>query len=504
MPPTSVGGANALGQVTGDYVGSRNEYDDYVIDTLIRNYKTGAGGLPGYGDASIGQPNQADFGTPERPLSPQTQKYFEDYVTRFAGNDPWILDNFGQPPGRGATYQQDPNSPAAVTGSYADRARDSAAENALDRASSERIAAGNNAVGMAGVAADRERTASNERVAGMQEAGATSRVQMQIEGSWREAMLADATRRYVAEGDWGVQKWVTSENNTAAMARLQMQLQFDREALAQQAVVEKQRHHEQMIGLALEVAKYDAELAGSPRNWLKYAGWLKSRNVIVNGMTLAMAAQEVNESEIDPGTVAESTGSNVAAIAAQTEAQQIQTGGQSGGATSTQNAFGADMQELLFGADQTHNGQPVNATATPTMGQQQATPSPEELAGVTDYSAFAKKLLGMNPLAPATEEASVPNLEAISAGLQTGGGQRKAGFGAWTGPTTNALGMNVNEISGKDTNYKQFASLLPTEQEMKVGEVASIRGDAGISDWVAEMERSRPKGGGGSGSLAWG
>ena len=488
--PTSVGGANALGMVTGDYTGSTDEWQDMVIADLIKNYKSGAGGMGGYGDGSIGQPNPADMGTPDKPLSYQTVKYWEDYVKKFGASDPWITSNYGAPPGRNATFETDPNSPAAITGSWKDRNAAAEKEAAAQRAFDASENAADRAVSMAGIA-------SGERIAGMQEAGATARVQMQIEGSWREAMLADATRRYVAEGDWGVQKWVTTENNTAAMARLQVQLQFDREALAQQAIAEKNRHHEQMVGLALEVAKYDAELAASPRNWLKYAGWLQQRNIVVNGMTLAMAAQEVPEESITPATVANGTGSNVAGI----ETAQELASGASGGSASSQNAFGADTMQLTGAEGAAGPNVNVN-TQNPTMNPMTPTPSAQDLSNTTDYAALARNLLGMNPLAPTEADVSPQNLQNISNNLRTAERPRIAGFGAGNFPTTNALGMQVNETMGKDVRYDQFANLLPTEQEMKVGEVASIRGDAGVSDWVAEMERSRPKGGGSS--LAWG
>ena len=476
VSPTSIGGANAIGQVTPDYVGSRDEWEDYVIDSLINNYKRGYGGAGGYADGSIGQPNPNDFGTPDKPLSAQTQKYWEDYVRKFGANDPDIVQNFGSPPNRNASFVDDPNSASKL---QADNNAWKTGENALDRALERDLDAG-----------------ATNRTA-MQEAGATQRTQMQIDSSWKEATLADATRRYIAEGDWGVQKWVTSENNGAAMARLQMQLQFDREALAQQAVAEKNRHHADMVSLALEVAKYDAELAASPRNWLKYAGWLKARNIVVNGMNLAMASQEVPEESIDPGTVANATGSNVAGLQAQAELQS----GASGGSTSSQDAFGA--QTIDYGNDQMLNGQAQNQTPTPaTMGAAQPTLSPEQIAGATDYTKLAKDLLGMNPLAPTEADVSQENLQGIANGLQTSGRGKIAGFGASGAPTTNALGIEVPEANGKDVNYRQFSSLLPSEQQMKVGAVESVRGSAGISDWVAEMERSRPKGNGSS--LAWG
>lgn len=475
--------------VTPDYVGSAEEWEDYVIDSLISRYKTGQGGAGGYASGGIGQPDPADFNNPSKPLSAQTQQYWENYVRKYGASDPWIVENFGPRPGRNATYVQDPNSASAIQGSWKDRSAWEAEQNEKDRAKDLAIAGMQHSAAMAQIAASKE-------IAALQEAGATQRTQMQIEASWREAMLADATRRYIAEGDWGVQKWVTTENNTAAMARLQMQLQFDREALAQQAIAEKNRHQEQMVALALEVAKYDADLAASPRNWLKYAAWLKERDIVVNGLSLAMAAQEVPDTAIDPGTVANSTGDNIGAI--QTS-QEALVSGQSGGAVSSQDAFGAGTQEMAAAGGQ----QPqTTAVTNQGLGDMRPTISAQQLSGTTDYAALARQLLGMNPMAASGEEASTANLQSIQDSLRTSKPGRVASFGAYGGPTTNALGVQVSEVSGGDVDYRKFSKLLPSQQEAKVGAIESVRGPYGVSDWVKEMEMSRPKGD--TSSLAWG
>lgn len=463
-----------------DYAGSRQDWINTVARTLMENWIMGRGGLPGYGDASIGQPSQADFNNGGASITEQTKAYFMKYAEKFGANDPWIVEQFGAPPDRSATYQPNPNSASSISGTFAERSAFEAGENEKDRA------------------VDREGFATQERIAAMQDAGATERtrmqesgaterVSMQIAASWAEATLADATRRYIAEGDWGVQKWVTNENNTAAMERLQLQLAFDREVLAQQAVAEKNRNHEAMLGLALEVAKYDAELAASPRNWLKYAGWLQKRNIIVNGMSLAMAAQEVPEDEIDPATVADATGSNIAAMQAAEEANAIVSGA-SGGSTSAQDPF--------TGTQQVAGGAPGGAATTPGTAVQQAgaTPSAEEL-GQMDPGALANQLLGSNPWAADGADTTQQNLQNIANSLTTANRPRVASFGAYGGSTTNALGIDIPEASGHQVDYRQFSRLLPSEQEAKIGAVESVRGSAGVSDYIKEMEASRPKGG---------
>ena len=72
--------------------------------------------------------------------------------------------------------------------------------------------------------------------------------------------------------------------------------------------------------------------------------------------------------------------------------------------------------------------------------------------------------------------------------------ERVASFGAYGGPTTNALGIDIPEASGQQVDYRQFSRLLPSEQQAKVGAVESVRGSSGVSDFIKEMESARPKG----------
>ncbi len=70
---------------------------------------------------------------------------------------------------------------------------------------------------------------------------------------------------------------------------------------------------------------------------------------------------------------------------------------------------------------------------------------------------------------------------------------RVPGFGAWLGPTKNALDMEVNPM-GHQVDYRQFRNMIPTAQEMKLGEVESVRGKFGVNDFIKEMDAYRPKG----------
>jgi hypothetical protein len=459
--PNSVGGANALGMVTPDYSGSRQEWETRVLRDLLDNYAWGRGGMPGYGNGSIGQPNPADFGN--QTISGQTYSYFERYVKQFGANDPWITQNYGAPPTRNATYVPDPNSPASIQGTYAERAKEAAQE----RASRERIAAGQNAAQIA--------------AANIQANAQITATRMQTENAWRIAQLDDATRRYIAEGDWGTQKWVTEANNAGAMARLQLELGQRDEELAQRAVEERDRHGEAMTGLALEVAKYDAELAASPRNWLKYAAWLKDRDILVNGITLAMAAQEVPDAMINPAAVAQSTGDNLAA--AQT-AQEAQTGQPAAPPT---DAGGGAAASPAPGTGQAPAPAPQGTTDTPGPRAAAAAPHQETPAEM------ARRLLGsfQQTSAETTPEALQATVNSLGTTGQGGAFKSNASGGT----ATNAQGINIPEFQGKDVDYRNFGRLLPVQQQMKAGAVASVRGDAGVSDWVAEMNKSRPKGG---------
>lgn len=464
---TSLGGAVAAGKITSDYTGSRDEWEERVIRDLISRYKQGLGGLPGYGDASVGRPAEADFGTPDTPLSYQTIAYFENYVRRFGSSDPWIIEQFGSPPTRTATFQDDPNSAKSINGTFEERSKFEAGEAAKERESAEKIAAGHDAASIAAA-----NISANAQIAS---------TTMRVEADKAIAAMDDATRRYIAEGDWGTQKYIAELRESGAMDRLLLELGARDKDRAQEAIQEQNRHHETMVGLTLEVAKYDSELAAEPRNWLKYAAWLKSRDIVINGLTLAMAADVVPDAQIDPGMVASTTGSGLAATQAAQEAATGMVTGESGGSMGPEGANPFAGQSIV-GANQT------------TMSQAQPAPTTQQLMQGTDYAALAKQLLGMNPLEASADQATPGNLQAISNTLRTSSRSLGAvpSFGDYSGPTTNALGVTVGEPTGQKVDYRNFMRLLPSQRQMKLGEVASI--GRYEPDFVEEMERSRPKG----------
>ncbi|MCA9824988.1 MAG: hypothetical protein R3C29_15805 [Dehalococcoidia bacterium] len=482
-----------------DYVGSYDDWKAGVVRDLIERYMTGKGGASTT-NSQIGAPDPNDYNLaatdPYAGPSYQTYQYWNTFVDQFGSQSPYIVDNYGPPPDRNASYQIDPNSPAALQGTFDQRRaadiedRDFAAgEAAKDRSLSRELSAADNAAriqaaSISAAASNYAADAATER-ARLQEAGATQRTSMQIEASWREAQLADATRRYIAEGEWGTQRWVTEANNQASMERLNAQLGFQREELAQRAIEEQNRHHATMVSLALEVARYDAELAASPRNLYAYAAWLSNRNIVVNGMTLSVAAQEVPIESIDPAEVA-ATGDNLAAI----YTAQDQEGAAPAGGTSDPAAIQA--------TEMVASGQvPQQTTATQfangAIPQTSTSPGAEQLAGETDYQSLANQLLGQNPLQPNEADVSTQNLQSIENNLQTAG-RNVASFGSYTGPTTNSLGVEIQEPSGHLADYRQFTALLPSEQDAKLAGVESIRGPSGVSDWIGELEKSRPRG----------
>lgn len=478
IAPTSVGGAAQVGMVSPDFTGSWDEWFERVVGDLISRYLRGLGGMGGYGDASIGVPAPEDAGSyatitpgtdPARMprVSHQTVMYWENYVRNFGAQDPFILANYGPPPPRRATFVPDPNAPASIQGTWAERDEAARREAEAERAHERGIA--------------EAEIASRERIAGIQADVAREGFANQ----WRIATLEDATRRFVAEGDWGVQRYVAELREQGELTRLTMVLGDREKDRAQQAIFEARRHHEAMTRLALEVARYDAELAAQPRNWLKYAAWLRTRNVVVDGLTLAMASDLVPDEAIHPNTVAATTGSQLAAV--QT-AQEFLAGGAQGPGPQMPMDDGTAGPPLTQAGAGMHQQMAALPAHTPPPGPAQLT------AAGTDYGALARNLLGMNPLQAIPEEASAQNLQAISQGLRTSPHtQQVPAFGEWAGPTTNALGMQITEPTGQKVNYSAFMRMLPSQQDMKLAEVESIGRWA--PDFVKEMEAARPRGG---------
>ena len=110
-------------------------------------------------------------------------------------------------------------------------------------------------------------------------------------------------------------------------------------------------------------------------------------------------------------------------------------------------------------------------------------------------------LLGQQP----GEATHVPTQQELQAAYDSTNTQNTAtpAFGAWGGPTTTKQGVQVN-ASGQKENYTNFQNLLPVQQEMRLGAVQGVRGKFGVNDFLAEMERSRPKGSATPGASSFG
>mgnify|MGYP000947247310 CR=1 FL=1 len=464
------------GYTSTDYTGSADEWEQVVARSLLDRYLRGDQSmLDNLSFGGTGQPDRADFGSTigggTGTVSAQTQAWALDYARNYAAKDPWIMSQFGAPPSRRATYDEPYGQKQHDVWSSGEAAKDrtfQAGENAADRAAriQEAQISANAQVESAGIYAGASRYAADQQLAG---------VRLNVENDWKIAVMQDATNRYIAEGNWGTQKYIAELQERGQLERLQMQLAQDDKHLAQSAEQERNRHHEAMMGLALEVAKYDAELAAQPRNWLKYAAWLKSRDIVVNGLSLAMAAQEVPDDAISPQTVQDTTGSGIAAY--QT-AQDVQSG-QSGGSTGPEGA---------------------NPFAGPAMASTASAPSAgtlldQQTLDQMDPGAFARQLLANSAQA---SDASPQNLQAAYNAVDTtGGGQGQPiqGFGGNTGGgsgyVTNGLGMQVQTL-GQKNDYRKFTKLLPSAQEQNVA--AAESGGMYAQDYVGAMERSRPKG----------
>lgn len=453
--PRSPGNTSPLpGQLATDYSGSYDEWYERTVAAMIRNFMLGVPQTDGSAPSSGIYANQADFGAakdnPEAAVSWETVMFFEQYVSEFGATDTWMIGRFGMPPDRRATYVEDPNSNAAIQKGINDTSIAIAdRNNATDLA----IANARNATDLA-IAQGNNRTAID--VANIDANARIQGIKMQVASDWKIAALNDATRRYVAEGDWGTQRYVAELQDKGMTERLKMQLAFNEKALAQDAIAESNRHSEQLAYLALEVAKFDAELGSQPRNWLKYAGWLASRNILVNGISLAMAADMVPDSAISPYTIAEQTGSGVATLQTAADVQQAGLSGQQ------TDQFNQGVQEGLGG----HVTQPAGNVVNPE-----------------DPTAT---LLGQRPV-PGAADLQAAYDSVAATGRQTGQGS----YGGGPLTATTPQGVNVN-VRGDKVRYDEFTDLLPSQQQMNVG--AAEAGGKWAPDYIEEMERSRPKG----------
>src|SRR4051794_35849542 len=91
--------------VSPDYADSYQEWMYRVVASLSGRYARGDQGLLDNlsgATGSIGQPYQGDFG--KGTESAQTRTFWENYAKTYGASDPYILGQFGAPPGRSATY----------------------------------------------------------------------------------------------------------------------------------------------------------------------------------------------------------------------------------------------------------------------------------------------------------------------------------------------------------------------------------------------------------------
>lgn len=530
MPPLNTGYQPGPGQVSYDYSGSYDEWRERVVADLIRRYTEGRGGK-GSDDPELGEPSPEDFGSAANGNAGQyshaTVQYWERFVDKYGATDPFVAENYGPPPSRRATYQTDPNSDAAdrdwrtgenakdrtenarqfdesIKQQEADRAA-RAAEAAAELASRKEITAmqeeGENKRQSERIAADaaenekarifnreesamerawREAEAAKDRdLARERETNETTRVQMDITSREKIAAQDNATRIFLAEGDWGVQKWVEEERNRGALERLTLELGMRDKELAQDAVGERNRHHENMVSLVLEVAKYDSELAAQSVNWLKYAAWLNNRGEVVNGMTLAMAFSNVPEESISPQEVAASglPGANVAAIQSQ---QQVAPQG------------GEQQPEVDPATQAAMSGSMSSATPQPQSNV------PAQYKGIDlqneNYEDLLNQILGLNPNAaqPGVDN-SQQNIQATLDMLNTTGHSEGGQQQQQPGFNLAGVGQFSFDPRGQKQDYRKFSKLLPSQQQMNAA--AAQAGGSAIDDYLYKMNKSRPKGG---------
>lgn len=475
------------GVTSYNYNGSYEDWKRQVVANMIQqymgpNFQAFLDSLSG-ATGPVGQPDASDRGSlangGTHAVSNATQLFFERYVDAYGGGTPgqpvdaWIAGHFPNPPTTHATYTPDPNSTTAITTQQG--ANTLATQNAADAAALARQQAAD--------AAALARQTQGE--------GAAYKLQQdKLDAEWKQALLADATRRYISEGDWGTQKSIAAASEAGQLQRLQMQLGFNYADLAQRATAERDQNDVALKRLALDVAKYDADLAGQPINMWKYAAWLTQRGQVINGLNMSMAASIIPPEQIPASAVAASglPGSAVAAasIQAADPAADAAAGRYPvGGMQPIQLDGPSRGQEPVMGNRPSAGG--VGSTNTVTMdgGGGQAKPF--------DYAGFANQLLGSNG-GPAP---SIGQMQGItdSRNAALAGGAKMAGspaFSAWQGPTTNALGVNVGDQSGQKVDYRQWLKAPWAAQQMKLADVGSVGGYA--NDFLGELEQSHPRG----------
>jgi hypothetical protein len=182
---------------------------------------------------------------------------------------------------------------------------------------------------------------------------------------------------------------------------------------------------------------------------------LKRRGQVVNGLTLAMADQEAGD--VDPGEIAnsEEPGAALAALQEAEEQKQKAAMPQQGGQPSPYTVNGIDLQ-------------------------------------TQNYEQLLNQLLG--PQAATTEDYAPANLQGILSDLDTskppaqqqGGGGQAGGFSLQDGDLQ-------FETQGTKHDYRRFANMTPTKQQMAAGAVEYM--GKPLDDFLYEMNQSRPKGG---------
>ena len=344
-----------------------------------------------------------------------------------------------------------------------------------------------------------------------------------------KARIDDLTRRYIAEGEWGVTRYVEELREQGMMDRLALELGFKREELVQRAIEERNRRDEALRAMSLDAAQFGM----NPRNMFAYAAWLAGNNLPVTPQAIAMAQQEVPVDQLHPQITeqfagplaaldqvhaAEQSGGDLGAPPPEyggiVDTQQPAAGGQkttpaagstppSGSMAST--SMTPDTPRGQEGAAKPTADQlsqePGTATVKPLepgpLGQPQhidPTVSAQPTLNITQllqqYGTTAPSQLdpyGLHPEAP-----TVQQLQSITDSLRTSDTPQPTR----TLPMgdVNALGVKIPEAHGSQVDYRQFSKLLPSQKDQKLSGVSSVGRDE--RDYFTEIDRSRPRGGG--------
>lgn len=471
--------AASAGYYSVDYAGSLDEWIETVARSMVDRYLDGDQSmLDGMSGATggIGQPNRADFGS-RKPgengrVSAQTVAFFRNYARTYLDKDEWIRNNFGPPPTRSATY--------TTTELTRD---DKLSEAQKDRENQLAVA--------------KEYAGATIEAARLQADAQVQAAQIRADTDWAIAQMEDLTRRYIAEGEWGLQRELAYMQENGLMTRFMLELGFKEKALAQEAKAERNRHHEAMLGIITELAKYGTQLAAEPRNWIAYAAWLQNRGEVVNALTLQAAAQAVPETSIDPGELVNTpAGQNLAGgIVVQNILIAGQNGMQVNGVsigTGVQPPGGQQVsgQQYNFnwsgqqGLPQLPGGQQMQ-----TGGQQAQPEANYSWNGInlnnTNYTELANQILGLQGPAPTTQQLqeTYESVNPAGSSIDT--------TGYYSGPKVNALGMQVNPLGHKNA-FGKFSKLLPSQQQMNIGAASSVGRPE--QDYIAEFTRAMPRG----------